>query len=469
MHKDTFEPKDILAAVDGSFTTTDALREAVLDRLCAGDTQPVQGFFAAHHPADTANFLGALNTDEICEILRLLRLRDRAEVFGYLPEPLQIDLARCLGRKEFAAIITEMSADERADLFNRLSEEQQEALLPALAQAEREDIRLLSAYEEGTAGAVMTSEYVTLPPDLTAREALDKLRREAPDKETIYTAYVIDAERRLMGVVSLRELILAGPGARVANLMERNVIFGSVGDAREDVARKIATYDLLALPIVNGNDALVGIVTQDDAMDVAEEEATEDFHKVGTVGRLATGLKDAGVSLLYRKRVLWLVVLVFGNIFSGAGIAAFENTIAAHVALVFFLPLLIGSGGNAGSQSATLMVRALATGDIRLADWSRMLGKEALVAGALGLTMAVAVSTIGLVRGGPEIAVVVSLTMVLIVLVGSLIGISLPFLLSRFNLDPASASAPLITSIADAAGVLIYFAIATALLPIPAA
>jgi magnesium transporter len=393
---------------------------------------------------------------------------DGAEVLGYLPEPLQVEVARRLGRREFAAIVAEMSADDRVDLFNRLSAEQQEALLPALAQAEREDIRRLSAYAEDTAGAVMTSEYVTLLPDLTVREALDKLRREAPDKETIYTAYVIDAERRLMGVVSLRDLILAEPGARVADLMEHHVIFGRVEDSREEVARKIAAYDLLALPIINGNDALVGIVTQDDAMDVAEQEATEDFHKVGTVGRLATSIKDAGIGLLYRKRVVWLVVLVFGNIFSGAGIAAFEDTIAAHAALVFFLPLLIDSGGNAGSQSATLMVRALATGDVRLADWGRMLSKEVLVAGALGLTMAIAVSTIGLVRAGPEIAAVVSLTMVLIVLVGSLIGMSLPFLLSRFELDPAAASAPLVTSIADASGVLIYFAIATALLPMPA-
>jgi magnesium transporter len=233
------------------------------------------------------------------------------------------------------------------------------------------------------------------------------------------------------------------------------------------VARQIARYDALALPVVDGEGRLVGIVTYDDAMDVAEAEATEDFHKVGTVTRLMTGVREAGVLALYRARIVWLVVLVFGNIFSGAGIAAFEGTIATYVALVFFLPLLIGSGGNAGAQSATLMVRALATGDVALADWGRMIGRELLIAGLLGLTMALAVSPIGLARGGPEIALVVAGAMVLIVLVGSTIGLTLPFVLTRLGLDPATASAPLVTTIADATGVVIYLAIATAALPPP--
>lgn len=211
---------------------------------------------------------------------------------------------------------------------------------------------------------------------------------------------------------------------------------------------------------------MVGIVTADDAMDVAQDEATEDFHKSGgSLGRVAHSIKDASVGVLYRNRVFWLVLLVFGNVFSGAGIAYFEDLIAANVVLVFFLPLLIDSGGNAGSQAATLMVRALATGDVVLRDWASMLGRELVVAGLLGLTMALAVSTIGFVRGGLSIALVVALTMQVIVIVGSVIGMSLPFLLSRFNADPASASSPLITTIADGAGVVIYFYIASRLLP----
>ena len=188
--------------------------------------------------------------------------------------------------------------------------------------------------------------------------------------------------------------------------------------------------------------------------------------KHGNVGFL-TNIKEATISTLYKKRVFWLVILVFGNIFSGAGIAYFEDTISAYIALVFFLPLLVDSGGNAGSQSATLMVRALATGDVKIKDWAGMLGKELVVASLLGLTMALAVSFIGIYRGGYDIALIVSLTMVLVVIVGSIVGMSLPFLLSKFKLDPASASAPLITSIADAIGVIIFFSIATAILDLP--
>jgi magnesium transporter len=416
------------------------------------------------HSADIASLICELPADQHCDLLNHLPLEEQADVFGYLEPELQAEIGRALGRREFAKIVSEMEADERVDLFNHLPQDQQQALLPALAQAEREDIRRLSSYPEGTAGAVMTSDYATLPPNITAREALEQLRLAAPDKETIYTAYVVDEARRLIGVVSLRDLIVAEADALVDQIMDTQVIRARVEDSREDVARIIAKYDLFALPIINGGDALVGIVTQDDAMDVAEEEATEDFHKSGTVTPLATSLKEAGIALLYRKRISWLVVLVFFNIFSGAGLAFFQDTIVAHVALVFFLPLLIAGGGNAGAQASTLMVRALATGDVHLADWGRMLGRELIVATALGLTMGLAVASIGLVRGGPEIAMVVAATMVLVVVIGSLVGMSLPFLLSRFNLDPASASSPLITSIADVAGVIIYLTIATIVL-----
>lgn len=223
-------------------------------------------------------------------------------------------------------------------------------------------------------------------------------------------------------------------------------------------------YDLPALPVVDSDGVLVGIVTFDDVFDVAEAEATEDFHRSAAVSPLRGSYHEAGIGVLYRRRIGWLLTLVFVNIFSGAAIAAFEETIAAAVVLVFFLPLLIDSSGNAGSQAATLMVRALAMGEVRLKDWGRLLGKEVLVAALLGLTMGLAVAVIGVARGGPEVALVVALAMTLVVLVGSTIGTVLPFLLSRCKLDPATASAPLITSLSDIAGVLIYFSLASWLL-----
>lgn len=334
------------------------------------------------------------------------------------------------------------------------------------AQARRDHLLQPERYAQGTAGALMSSEYSSLDSGLSASQAIDMLRREAADAETIYQSYVLDGQRNLLGTLSLRELILAAPGLAIEQLMEREVISVRTDTSQEVVASLIREHDLLAVPVLDAEGRLMGIVTCDEALDVVVEEATEDFHKGALIGTHIGNLKDATIGLLYRKRVLWLVLLVFGNLFSGAGIAAFEETIAAHIALVFFLPLLVDSGGNAGAQSATLMVRGLATGEVALRDWMTLLARECGVALALGGTMAVAVASLGLLRGGPDIAVIVASSMLVIVLIGSLIGMSLPFILSRLKLDPATASGPLVTSIADAAGVLVYFGIAAQVLDI---
>jgi magnesium transporter len=449
--------------------TTDRPAATIQDLIRRGDTGALQAMLASRHSADIVELLDDIEPRDAVAVIRLLPEERQGRVFGYFAPEKQVAMARALDRGSLADLITRMSHDERADLFNRLTPEQQAAILPGLAQAEREDIRKLSAYPEGTAGSVMTSDYATLSPELTTREAVDKLRLEAPDKETIYEAYIVDADRRVVGRISLRDLLVAPDQATVGEAMRRDVHVVRAEEDREAAAQAVSTYDLIAIPVIDSDERLVGIITHDDAMDVQVQEATIDMHKVASVGEGIVSVKNAGIWLLYRMRFVWLVLLVFGNIFSGAGIAYFEDTIAAYVALVFFLPLLIDSGGNAGSQAATLMVRGLATGDVALRDWGTMIGREVLVAGLLGLSMALAVSFIGLWRGGPEIALVVSMSMILIVIVGSTIGMTLPFVLSRLKVDPATASAPLVTSIADAAGVLIYFAIATAFLPMPGA
>lgn len=443
---------------------TQNLAAVVRDLLAQRDLVQLRTLLEETHPADIAGCITLLEGSDIWRVLSLLATERRTEAFGYLPPNEQVRLANALNRRNLAEIFRHMSADERADLYNRLEPAQQNALLPGLAQAERDDIRKLASHEEGTAGAIMTSDYATLSPAFTAFEAIQALRREAPDKETIYQAYVIDRRRHLLGVVSLRDLIVASDEARVADLMVADVIYSRVVDAQDEVAHKISKYDLIALPIIDDAGALVGIVTYDDAMDVAEEEATRDFHRVGTVGHLEESVREAGVRLLYQKRIFWLLMLVFGSLLSGLGIAHYEDTITAYVVLVFFLPVLIASGGNAGAQTATLMVRALATGDVVMRDWGQMMGRELLVAGLLGITMGVAIAMIGLIRGGWEVAFVVAVTMTLVVMAGSLVGLALPFLLSRFGLDPATASVPLVTSIADVVGVLIYFSVATLVL-----
>ena len=413
--------------------------------------------------ADLADILAQLPLENSQKLL--LNLPARAYVFSYLKPEEQVKFAQVLTRIDLAEIMGEMPSDKRVDLFKCLDHEQQNALLPALAQAEREDIRQLSSYVEGTAGAIMSSEYATLKPNISVKDAIKMLRYEAPDTETIYLAYVLDEARKLLGVLSLKQLILAEEESNISDLMATDIIFAYFDTDQDEVAKTIARYDLLALPIVDQAGVMVGIVTYDDAMDVASEEATEDFLKSGAVDASSKlSIKSASILQLYQKRVYWLVFLVFGSLLSGLGIAHFEDIIAANIVLVFFLPLLVGSGGNAGSQSATLMVRALATGDVHFKDWFYLLGRESLVALCLGGTMAFAVSLLGYYRGDEMVALVLALSMMGIVLLGCLIGMSLPFVLNRFGFDPASASAPLVTSICDATGVLVYLFIASQLL-----
>ena len=413
--------------------------------------------------ADLADILAQLPLENSQKLL--LNLPARAYVFSYLKPEEHVKFAQVLTRIDLAEIMGEMPSDKRVDLFKCLDHEQQNALLPALAQAEREDIRQLSSYVEGTAGAIMSSEYATLKPNISVKDAIKMLRYEAPDTETIYLAYVLDEARKLLGVLSLKQLILAEEESNISDLMATDIIFAYFDSDQDEVAKTIARYDLLALPIVDHAGVMVGIVTYDDAMDVASEEATEDFLKSGAVDASSKlSIKSASILQLYQKRVYWLVFLVFGSLLSGLGIAHFEDIIAANIVLVFFLPLLVGSGGNAGSQSATLMVRALATGDVHFKDWFYLLGRESLVALCLGGTMAFAVSLLGYYRGDEMVALVLALSMMGIVLLGCLIGMSLPFVLNRFGFDPASASAPLVTSICDATGVLVYLFIASQLL-----
>lgn len=432
--------------------------------LADASTETVHHFVGTAHAVDLAAWLAQLPRDMATEQILALDLSRRAETFRYLQLDVQAELARRLTRDALAETVTRMNADDRAHLFNHLMPEEQQRLLHDLAQEDREDIRRLSAYAEETAGAIMTSDYVTLAANMSANEAIEVLRRKTPGKEAMYRCYILGRDRCLIGSIELHELILAAADTRIEAIMDHAPVSVALDLDQEEVARTIERYDLSTLPVVDESGRLVGIITHDDAADAMQRETTEDFQKIATVRPFSQSVREAGMGILYTKRISWLALLVFGNLFSGAGIAFFEDTILAYVSLVFFLPLLIDSGGNAGSQSATLMVRALATGDVVLKDWRNLILRELMIATALGATMAFIVSPIGVLRGGPDIALVVGLTMVLVVMIGSLVGMSLPFLLSRLRLDPATASAPLVTTISDVVGVLIYFTLATAVL-----
>lgn len=388
-------------------------------------------------------------------------------VFSYLTPGHQEEFLGELSNREGRFILTNMHPDDRTALLEQMAPEHTERTLKLLRP---QDVKLALAllnYPEQSVGRLMTPRYIAVRPDWTISEALHHIRLEARKGETVNTIMVIDEFERLIDAVNLKDFILADPEDPVESIRPGYFVSVSAAEDREAAVRAMQHYDLEVLPVTDKDGVLLGIVTIDDVMDVATEETTEDFHKMGSVGAINLSLREATPGLLYRKRAGWLVTLVFVNIFSGAAIAVFEPTIEAVIALVFFLPMIVASGGNAGAQAATLMVRAMATGDVTGTDWARLLGKELIVGIALGLTMGVAVSFIGLWRGGADVALVVALAMILVVVMGSLVGTALPFLLGVLKVDPATASVPLITCIADVGGILIYFSVATFILSLP--
>lgn len=388
--------------------------------------------------------------------------RDKAaDVFSHLELTDQDELLHDLTDEETRHILASLTPDDRTHLLEELPGQVTQRMLNLLSAEDLREARWLLGYPEDSVGRLMTPDYVAVRQDWTVDQAIRHIRRAAKRSETVNRIYVVDQEWHLMDDVELRRFILAEPDATVADIMDHSYASVSAFADSEEAVRVIRRYDQVALPVLDSAGVLVGIVTVDDLLDVAEEEATEDFHRVGSVEPIRTSLLDTPLNVLYRRRVVWLLALVVVNIFSASIIDYFEATINAVVALVVFMPMVIGTAGNAGAQSSTLMVRAIATGDVESSDWLRLLGREFGVAAALGLTMTAAVAIPGVYLGGREVAVVVAFTMLFVVMLGSLIGMSLPFLLDRLDLDPATASAPLVTSIADIAGVIVYFSFAT--------
>lgn len=418
------------------------------------------------HVQDVAAALDDLEPETIARVLPELPRERWAKTVSYLNLNLQNLLLQQVDDETGRLIMSEFSPDDRTTLLETLPADQVEQLLKLLSPGELKHALQQLGYPEESAGRLMTTNFITVREYWSLSTALEHLRRYREDQETINTLYITDYRGRLQGTISLKRLVLEDPSRKVEELVTGEPVSIFASEDRTEAVRLIQHYDITALPVVDANGAMLGVVTVDDIMDVAEEENTEDFHKIGGVSAVGLSLRDASPALLYRKRIGWLVLLVFMNVFGGAGIAYFEATIEAVIALVFFLPLIVASGGNAGAQAATLMVRALATGDVQARDWLKLWGKELGVSLALGLTMGAAVSILGVWRGGPDVAIVVSLSTVLVVVVGSMVGMLLPFLLNRFNMDPATASAPLITTIADVCGILIYLSIATAVLQI---
>ncbi len=358
------------------------------------DTEGLREFCEAMHPASTADFLEELDASEIWQVLGHTDPVRQAAIFQYFPQEKKLALMREAARPRLARLLEEMASDDRVDLIQDLDPELREAVLPLVAHAEREDMRRLLSYAEDSVGSVMTTDYAWFPEDLTAGDSLARLRLQAPESETIYYVYVLDADRHLVGTVSLRQLIMAKPSARLSDVMERNVLSIPIAQNKEEAARTLARYDFLAMPVVDPENRLVGIITHDDVMDVVVEAATEDAHRMGAVGPMTENYLEANFATVWRKRAFWLSCLFVSEMFTFSALAYFESEIEAIVALALFVPLCISTGGNSGSQAATLITRAMALGQVKLSDWYRVIRHELFMGLALGL----ALGAIGFIR-----------------------------------------------------------------------
>lgn len=448
------------------------LRELLAEK----NYQELCEFCESLHPAQVAEFLSALTPQEIWEILSHVSPSLRGEIFSHLDEDVQIEMIKNLGREAMGKLLSDMPPDDRVDLVKHLPKKLREVIIPAMAQAEREDLRRLIAYQEGTAGSVMTSEYAVLTPDLTVEEAITKLRREAPDKETIYYTYVVDNNQKLIGFVSLKDLILAPPKARVRDIMHEDVIYARAYDDQEEVARMIQKYDLLAIPVVDENDRLVGIITYDDAMDILQQEQQEDVEKLMAIG----GAHEVGAYMKlstwehFKSRIPWILGLALLGFISGYIVQSYESILLQVAILASFMPMLADTGGNAGSQSATLVIRALALKEISTRDALKILVKEFKVAFLMAAVLALVAylrvllfigqssssGTISPIKVGMAVAVALAIQ----VISSTLIGAFLPLIASSFKLDPAVVASPMLTTIVDITGLFIFFSVAKAML-----
>lgn len=417
----------------------------------------------ALHPSDIAETIEHSGSDPSTLVEILLRVGNHKAVDAFARLSIETQQA-CLeasNAQTMLRFVEHMEPDDRVDLLKAMDDELREAVMPLIAQAERNAIRKLLRYEEGTAGSVMTTEYAMLPQSLTVADALAKLRLQAPNKETIYYIYITDDERRLLGILSLRELIMSKPGTVLQNIMQTQVISVHHEQKVEEVAAIISKYDLLAVPVVNETNRLLGIITVDDVIDIIEAESTEDFQRISAVMPFEENYFKRPLPWMFWSRFLWLAVLLFTSLLSTSIMEMNAAVLRQMVALAFFIPMVIGTCGNAGTQSATMIVRSMALGEVHMGDFMRIFRRELVMGLALGVILGLmAYARVFLQDRNPLLGLVVAAALLATLLMANLTGALMPLILKRLRLDPALTAGPFIATIIDALGIAIYFQIA---------
>ncbi|MEA5622011.1 magnesium transporter [Nostoc sp. UHCC 0251] len=444
----------------------DLVRTQLQMLLETGDLQGAKAILVPVQPADIAEAIEGLPEAMHALAFRLLSKDEAIEVYEYLDYSVQERLIEELKSQEVRDIVDQMSSDDRARLFDELPAKVVNRLLEQLSPAERQATAQLLGYGADTAGRIMTLELISLKENFTVSQALERIRNLANASEMIYYLYVMDAARRLTGIVSLRELVTSQPEQVIGEIMTRDVVFVHTDTDQEEVARLIQRYDFLAVPVVDREQRLVGIITVDDVIDILQQETTEDIYALGG-GVQSGGDNYFQMNLLEiaRKRVVWLLVLLVTNTITGTIIKSQEDLLAKVVALTAFIPLLTGTGGNVGAQSSTVVIRGMNTDEIRSLGALQVIGREA-IAGALlgGMLGTIATVWAYFLQGQLEVAIAVGSSLVAISLLASVSGSALPFLFRYLRLDPALMSAPFITTAVDVVGVLIYFNLARVIL-----
>jgi len=437
------------------------------------DPAQIQAFCETLHPATVAETLeGEFSVEDVWKFLSYTSFKTQAAIFEYFPLDWQVKMVEGSGQAQVARLIEKMSHDDRVDLLRRLRPLAAENLLRLVDEADRRDIATLQAQKPNTAGALMTTDYAWVPGNITVAEAFDRLRLQAPDSETIYYVFVLDEQRKLQGVMTLRKMVLAARQALVRNVMEKNVVSVKPSEDQENVAKIMARYDLIALPVVDNDDRLIGIVTHDDVIDVVVKEATEDAHHMGAVNSLTENYLEANFVTIWRKRSVWLACLFGAELLTFTALAHYEHALERVVVLSLFIPLVISTGGNSGSQAATLITRAMALGHIALNQWFTVLRHEIFMGMALGVTL----GAIGYVRAAltpgigdsltwHQLALTIGFAVMGICIWGTLVGSMLPIVFRRLGFDPAFASSPFVATFVDVTGIIIYFSIATIFIP----
>ena len=433
--------------------------------LDSGNLQGAKSLLIPVQSVDIAEAIEGLPEASQLIAFRLLSKAEAIEVYEYLNKDVQQALIQEFKRQEVLDVVDKMSPDDRARMFDELPAKVVRRLLSQLSPKERQATAILLGYGEDTAGRIMTPEYISLKEDLTVGETLERIRNQANASEVVYYLYVTDNSRHLTGIVSLRDLVVAAPDTTLAEIMTRDVVFVHTDTDQEEVARTIQRYDIVALPVVDSEERLVGVVTVDDVIDIIEQEATEDIYALGGVQSDRDNYFQTNLLTVARRRVVWLVVLLLTNTVTGAIIRSQEALLQQAVILAAFIPLLTGTGGNVGAQSSTVVIRGLNTEEIQNMGAGKVVFREAAAGILLGLILGtVATVWAYLLQGNLQVAISVGTSLIAIALLASVAGSALPFVFRSLGLDPALMSAPFITTAVDVLGVLIYFSIAKTIL-----